>query len=467
MPLQNVWVSAPFPSRWRPIADAPLAPAKRTASTLRQDLRAIVGDGAAFSVMVGVGETYLPALVLALGLGGIAAGMIATVPVLLGAVLQLMSPWAVRRLGSRRLWIVWCARCQALSLMLLAALALLEVRNSWPIFLLATLYWAAGLATGPAWNTWVEAIVPRRIRARFFAGRVRISKAATLGGLLLGGLVLNTMTVGTTAQLFFVLFGVAAVARLVSASCLASQSEPPDAAIGESEQGLRVTLSSLRRNSSTRILGYLLAVQVAVFTSGPYFSPYMLTELKVSYLQFVVLIGLAFLGKMATLPIWGRFAKHYGVRKLLWVGGAGIVPIAGLWCVSDCLFYLGAIQIVSGVVWAAYGLAMVLLFFDGLPKSQRTSLLTLYNVGNAAAMVGGGLLGAAWLAWLGPTQTAYLTLFALSSVARLGTLMVLTGVPDSVGPAPVRTLPATRTVAVRPSNGTVEQPILATVEDRA
>ncbi len=467
MPLQNVWVSAPFPGRWRPIADASCTPANRTASTLRQDLRAILGDGAAFSMMVGVGETYLPAFVLALGLGGITAGMIATLPVLLGAVLQLMSPWAVRRLGSRRTWIVWCARCQALSLMLLAALSLLEVRQSWPIFLLATLYWAAGLATGPAWNTWVETIVPRRIRARFFAGRVRIGKAATLSGLVLGGLVLNTLTFGTTAQLFFLLFGVAAVARLVSASCLACQSEPPEPAIGDGEQGLLATLSSLRRNSSARVLGYLLAVQVAVFTSGPYFSPYMLSELKISYLQFVVLIGLAFLGKMATLPLWGRFAKHYGVRRLLWVGGAGIAPIAGLWCVSDSLFYLGAIQILSGVFWAAYELAMVLLFFDGLPKSQRTSLLTLYNVGNAAAMVGGGLLGAAWLAYLGPTQTAYLTLFALSSAARLGTLVLLACVPDSVGPEPVRTLPATRTLAVRPSNGTVEQPILATVEDRA
>jgi hypothetical protein len=33
---------------------------------LRKDLRAITADGAAFSVMVGVEEAYLPAFVLAL-----------------------------------------------------------------------------------------------------------------------------------------------------------------------------------------------------------------------------------------------------------------------------------------------------------------------------------------------------------------------------------------------------------------
>jgi len=464
MAQQNLWVSAPFPSSWQR-NPASLRPAARTefpaASTLRLDLRAIVGDGASYSVMVGIGETYLPAFVLALGLGGITAGMIATIPVLLGALLQLVSPWAVKRLGSRRLWIVWCARCQATSLMLLAVLALLQVQQCWPIFVLATLYWGAGLATGPAWNTWVESIVPRRIRARFFAGRVRISQASTLTGLLLGGLLLNALNVASVVQVFCLLFGVAAIARLVSASYLARQSEPPDAETGEQELGLLATFSSLRRNASTRVLVYLLAVQVAVYTSGPYFSPYMLSELGISYLQFVMLIGLAFLGKMIALPVWGRFAKRFGVRRLLWVGGTGIVPIGGLWCVSDSLFYLGALQVVSGIVWAAYELAMVLLFFDGLPKSQRTSLLTLYNVGSATAMVGGGLLGAALLAWIGPTHGAYLTLFAFSSLARVGTLVLLAGVPNTAGPPAV---PATRTVAVRPSNGSLEQPILATAE---
>ena len=38
--------------------------------------RASVADGASFSVMVGVGETYLPAFALALGMGEITAGRV-------------------------------------------------------------------------------------------------------------------------------------------------------------------------------------------------------------------------------------------------------------------------------------------------------------------------------------------------------------------------------------------------------
>src|SRR5438552_13040923 len=74
--------------------------------SLRKNLRNSVSDGASFSVMVGIGETYFPAFVLALGMGEIAAGLIASVPLLVGAVLQMVSPSAVVWLGSNRRWVV-------------------------------------------------------------------------------------------------------------------------------------------------------------------------------------------------------------------------------------------------------------------------------------------------------------------------------------------------------------------------
>lgn len=54
---------------------------------LRRNLTAMNADGFSFSVMVGIAETYLPAFVLARGLGEMNAALIATVPVLLGSVL--------------------------------------------------------------------------------------------------------------------------------------------------------------------------------------------------------------------------------------------------------------------------------------------------------------------------------------------------------------------------------------------
>lgn len=65
--------------------------------------------------MVGCGETYLPAFALALGLGPLAAGLIASLPVLIGAVVQLITPFGVGWLGSNRRWVIGCTTLQAIS----------------------------------------------------------------------------------------------------------------------------------------------------------------------------------------------------------------------------------------------------------------------------------------------------------------------------------------------------------------
>src|SRR5512145_2075504 len=83
----------------------------------RHDMRCSIGDAASYSVMVGIGETYLAAFALALGTGEIFAGLIATLPMLAGATVQLATPWALRRLRSYRAWVVLCASLQAAALL--------------------------------------------------------------------------------------------------------------------------------------------------------------------------------------------------------------------------------------------------------------------------------------------------------------------------------------------------------------
>lgn len=415
--------------------------------------------------MVGLGETYVPAFVLALGLGEVAAGLVATAPLLAGSVLQLATPRLVHRQGSYRGWVVACAAMQAFSLLLMAALALRPSWSGWLVFVAAVLYWGAGLAAGPAWNAWVEHLVPRSVRASFFACRVRTCQFCILVGLLSGGIILRFGTPAASLRtLFAVLFGTAAVARLLSAFMLARQTEtremwtapPPAPPLGS------VPLWPLP--AGARLVLYLMTVQTAVYIAGPYFTPYMLTRLKLSYLEYTLLLGSAFVGKILALPWFGAFAKRAGAHRLLWLGGLGIVPVASLWLVSDSWYYLVGMQFVSGVVWAAHELAVFLLFFETIPREQRLRLLTWYNLGNSLAMVGGALLGAAIFRWLGDATQTYLTLFAISSAARAVSLCFLPGMPQrlrEVAPMAIRIL------AVRPSAGSIDRPILPSMPDES
>ncbi len=185
----------------------------------------------------------------------------------------------------------------------------------------------------------------------------------------------------------------------------------------------------MRGGSDGRLLVYLLSVQAAAQVAGPYFTPYMLRHLHFSYLEYVLLIGTSFFAKVMALPRLGRLAQRYGARRLLWWGGVGIVPVAGLWLVSQSFWFLVAVQLVGGVAWAAYELAMFLLFNEAIHEDERTSVLSTFNFTNAVATAVGSLCGGLLLKVLGESPATYLTLYGLSTVARGATLVLLRRVP--------------------------------------
>lgn len=385
----------------------------------------MLADGAAYSLMVGLGETYLPAFALALGLGEAAAGLIVTVPMLLGAVAQLGAPAVARRVGSLRQMTVACVALQALAFAPLVGGALAGHMDGWLLFAVASWYWAAGLAANATWNTWVEGLVPGSVRARFFASRTRITQGGTLLGFVIGGLALQAGSGSSFGALeaFACVFAAAGTARLISSWWLAQQSEA--AAVREHRPVAWSELVRRTRGQDGSLLLYLLAVQVAVQISGPYFTPFLLKQIKVSYATFVILVGTSFVGKILSLPLWGRVARKAGARRLLWLGGLGIMPVAGLWLCSTSFAWLLLVQLVAGVVWAAYELAMFLMFFENIRLEERTSVLTTYNFGNAVATFGGSMLGGALLLALGEHKATYLALFAISTLARVATVSLL------------------------------------------
>jgi len=444
-----------------PPLDSPAAAPVR-ASASRHDLRAMLGDGAAFSVMVGIGETYLPAFALAAGLGEVAAGLVATLPLVAGAVLQLVSPAAVRWLKSHKWWVVLCASCQAVAFLPLALGAYTDQVGCWLVFGMAAIYWGAGLATGPAWNTWAGTLVPDNLRTCFFARRTRFSQFGTLAGFAAGGLTLQ-FSKGWTAPCapFALLFMTAAVARFVSASFLARQSEPCPPNDEHRRVGLRELFGGPGGRVDGPLLIYLLAVQAAAQFAGPYFTPFMLKQVRFSYLEYVLLIAASFAAKAVALPALGRLARRIGARQLLWIGGVGIVPVSAMWLVSNTFGYLLFVQVVAGLAWAAYELAMFLLFFEAIPDKERTSVLTIYNVGNALATACGALLGGSVLWLAGERPEIYLTLFGVSSLARLAALVFLTRVP-AIDSRP-KEMPARRILSLRPAVGSVDRPILASL----
>ncbi len=109
------------------------------------------------------------------------------------------------------------------------------------------------------------------------------------------------------------------------------------------------------------------------------------------------------LAKAVSLPAMGAIAHRFGARRLLGWGGMAIIPLSCFWIISGNFYYLFCVQIVGGVAWAAYELAMFLLFFETMPAEERTSLLTRPTIfAHSATTAAGSLLGSGFAAPLGP-----------------------------------------------------------------
>lgn len=442
-------------------------PRSDAAQAVRRDLCLITTDGMLYCVMVGCGEAYFGAFAVALGMGEILAGLLGSVPLVVGGTLQLITPVMVRCLGSLRRWVVWCATIQALSFFPLAVGAWRGGMPAWLVYLVVSVYWTVNFAQGPAWNTWVATLVPVRIRARYFAQRTRVVQLGTVVGLVGAGLALNAADRsgdrGAAIGVFAVLFMAAGVFRLAASRCLAGQREPEPIPADFRSVSPRQILSRWRHGHDVRLLGYMLAVQAVVQISGPFFTPFMLVRLELDYAQYMILIAVSFLARSLVLPFIGRLAHVRGPRVVLLIGGVGLIPSAALWAVSGNFWYLLGIQMFSGAIWACYEIATFLLLFETIPAAERTSVLSLFNFANTLAIVGGSLVGAALLGSLGDGIPAYHTLFVISSSLRLLTLplLLLLRVPRFEA-APMQVQP----MSVRPAMGAMDRPIISGIEEQ-
>ncbi len=393
---------------------------------LRGNLRKSWIDGICYMLMVGLGEHYLPAFVLAIGLGPIFSGWVATLPMLAGSILQLATPELVVLSRSHRRWVVASATIQALVFVPLCIAAWHGSASATWIFALATAYWASGLATGPAWMTWMSTLVPTRIRARYFAKRNRaLWVAFVLCFVFAGGFLEFAKANGFELGAFAVLFALAGAARLGSARYLSLQEEPHPIPREHRNVPRLELLSRFFGHGHGRLLIALFAVQASVQVAAPFFTAFMREKLEFSYATYALLYATPFAARIVALTWIGEFAHRRGARWILWFGGLVLVPVALPWTISSSVIVLFIAQAASGVGLAAFELGTFLAFFESVDEGERTSVYALYNVVNALSFAIGSTLGGLLLGALGEDRRAYAAVFVLSTCLRVAVVPLI------------------------------------------
>ena len=418
-------------------------------------------DGCMYALMVGVSESYFAAMAVELGHRDGALALVLTLPMLIGSAVQLLAGPLTAVLGARKRLVVLGASLQAVSTLGLYMIAKHGVRSLLPLLAVQSCYYATALIVGPPWGAWMATLTAGRQRERYFARRSSMVQAALLVAFLAAGSVLqraggdNGSKLRTFALLHLCAFGF----RAVSACLLALQ---PDF-----ESGARSVRDSVRaigtaaRTADFRVATYLATLMFGAQIAVPFFTPYMLHDLKLDYATYAGLIAIAIVVKALFFPLLHPLSQRFGMRAVLTWSGALVTVLPALWIVFDSLPSLAFVQVLSGLGWGGVEFASYQLLLVSARGDCSVEFLSLASTMSSSAQLVGGLSGGSLRSRFG---VPYHALFLLSTASRAVALACIAGgMPARLR----RTLPRVfmRTISVRAGPGTLQRPIVPSADE--
>jgi MFS family permease len=396
---------------------------------VRRSLALSVVDGLLYSVMVGVTESYLGALAVELGHRDATLAILATVPLVCGALAQLLSAPLVERFGGPRRFVVAGATVQAATHLAFLLIAATDERRVLPLLVAKIAYWVAAMSVAPAWNSWMTLLTENIPRARYFAWRSAALQGCLLCAFVSAGFHLDgARAAGSALPAFALLASIGLAARLASTFCLAAKFDPTPPRI-EGGLPLRARLARTIEVGSFRVPLFIGALMFGAQIAMPFFTPYMLRTLGLGFTSFAWLTAAAILAKAASFPLWRMAAERWGLGVVLVVSAAGMAIVPLLWAREPGYAGLVFVQMASGFAWGGYEFATLQILMHQSPKELGVEYFSIASTMSGVAQVLGSLTGSFLL------STAFLDyqgVFIVSAVGRgLALLLVVRGIRES------------------------------------
>jgi len=360
-------------------------------SALQHSIR----DGVAFSVMAGAGESYFSAFALFFKATTAQIALLASLPPLIISLSQLFSAWLSHQTHNRKKVILTGASFQALVWLPLIILPLIFPNSAVVIIICCIIaYHAGGSISSPYWSSLMGDLVPENRRGSYFALRTRYTSVSALAAIIIAGIILHLYKQHNLVLYGFIsIFIIAAAARWKSIYHLTKLID-----IGNKTMSIDIEfrghwLTQLLQSRFFYFSVFFCLMQTSVAIASPFFAVYMLRDLHFTYIEFMTLSAATVLMQFLTLNGWGRISDMFGNRLVLNTAGFIVPLIPGLWLLSTNLWYLIAVQLLSGFVWAGLSLSANNFLYDLIPAPKRSTYLAYHNMLVNCGIFCGALLG--------------------------------------------------------------------------
>ena len=382
----------------------------------QQNLRNFFYDGVFASASDAITLTFLTLYLLALGASSADIGWLNAISSIAAVILLLPGAMLVDRFGQRKKTVViaggWFGRLP----LLLMALIPFFAKGSTAIYILIALKvvldGARNLAL-PAWVSLTADIVPLSWRGRYFGNRnLMMGISAMIVTAIIGELITR---IGTPGGYQWAI-GLAFAIGMISTFFFSRINEPATSEKHPSTS--RYSLKALRSTlqGDRKFLVFCIYTALWTFslnTAGPFFAVYHVQTLGAT----ASIVGITtIVTRISALPaqrFLGRLADQWGSRKLTLVSGFLVPILPFMWLFIHSPWGVIPVNILSGVFWAGYNLAVFNLMLEMSPDQERAKYSALYQI----AVAGAAAIGAAFGGMVA-NQWGIPVLFVISGVGR-------------------------------------------------
>lgn len=423
---------------------------KKIKISVRTSLRASTIDGGLSTVFSNItGGVLLSSFLLDLGASPFEIGMLASLP-MIANLLQPLGALLSNRSHSRHDYGIWTFLPSRLLWLILLIGIIFRSANpdfsSHLVYLTLALVVVSNIlaALGSAsWMSWLAALVPPKLRGRYYSVRNIVSNIASFLCLPIASFVISHWQGGAIAG-YGIVLSISILAGLASLICQHFMIDinpqkykinnfdtlPQDLPEKHQEYLFNNLIAPFKDRNLIIFLIYFGLWGFAVNLSTPFFNLYMLENLKVDITWVTLVNSLSSGANMLMLLVWGRQSDRVGNRPLLIFAGLAIAITPIFWLLTGIVqvqaqlwIYLLIFHLFLGGTWAAIDLGTNNIQIAIAPIRHQA---TFFAIASAVAGVGSALGTTA-----GGTLAQYahyegiFGIFSLSAILRLISLIPL------------------------------------------
>jgi len=425
------------------LVSPPKTALKISKQDIRSTLKASTLDGTFATVFESAtGGVLLTNFLLQLGASSVEIGILCAIPMLVN-FLQPLGAYIADRTTSRHWYNLGIFGVSRLLWLVLVAAIIWgrHYTNSQELrqWTLATVLAASvlGAFASANWFSWMMAVVPHRLRGRYFGFRNSATSSISLLGVPLMGWCVSTWGADRISGYGMVLF-VGVLAGIISLGYQFSMVDVNPQAYRHDAQSDRLTEkkekqatdfvpSVLKDSNFLMFILYFSVWTFAVNLSGPFFNIYLLKDLSLDVSLVTIYSSLSSAANLLLLMFWGNLADRWGNRPLLIAVGLVVAVTPLLWLGTGnypfaVWVWLPLLHLLGGTTLGAIGLCTNNIQMEIASIEQPSTYFAI-----AAAVSGvAGALGTTAGGFLAELPGMSLgVLFALSAAVRLVGLLPL------------------------------------------